>query len=160
THNHAGTVDLAAASVLGQSVRSLELVLIGDGATTEVRTAVTPLLSDTRVRFIDRPKSSSRAEVVRHEVLAATTSPYVCYLGDDYIVRRHPLALPGDGQKRLASPHPLRVFIEGDGPRQPHLTDPAEPRCRLWHQPPRRNAVSLTGVGHRLDAYLRLPHGW
>ena len=56
-------------------MRSLELVVIGDGATPEVRAAVDPLLSDKRVRFIDRAKTPSRAELVRHEVLAEGTSP-------------------------------------------------------------------------------------
>jgi hypothetical protein len=160
THNHAGTVDLAGRSVLGQSVRSLELVVIGDGATPQVRAAVTSLLSDDRVRFIDHPKSSSRAELVRHEVLAEATSPYVCYLGDDDIMLPDHLAVTLDRLHSVDFTHPLPVFVDGDGILRAHLTDLAEPRCRLWHQRSRRNAVSLTGVGHRLDAYFRLPIGW
>jgi hypothetical protein len=160
THNHAGTVDLAGRSVLGQSVRSLELVLVGDGATPEVRRAVAPLLSDERVRFIDRPKSLSRAEMVRHEILEAATSPYVCYLGDDDIMLPNHLAATVERLREVDFTHPLPVFIDRDGTLQAHLTNLAESRCRLWHQHPHRNAVSLTGVGHRLDAYLKLPHGW
>lgn len=160
THSHASTIDLAGRSVLEQSVHSLELVVIGDGATPEVKAAVALLAPDERVRFIDRPKSSSRAELVRDEVLREATSPYVCYLGDDDIM------LPGhlaDTLDRLADvdfTHPLPVFIDRQGKLQAHLTDLADPRCRLWHEHPLRNAVSLTGVGHRLDAYRRLPHGW
>lgn len=160
THDHASTVDLAGQSVLGQSVRSLELVVIGDGATPEVRAAVVPLLSDKRVRFIDRPKTPSRAELVRHEVLAEATSPYVCYLGDDDIMLPDHVAATLERLKNVDFTHPLPVFIDRDGTLKAHVTDLADPRCRLWHQRPARNAVSLTGVGHRLDAYLRLPHGW
>ena len=160
THDHASTVDLAGQSVLGQSVRSLELVVIGDGATPEVKAAVVPLLSDKRVRFIDRPKASSRAELVRHEVLAEATSPYVCYLGDDDIMLPDHLAVTLERLEDVEFTHPLPVLIDRDGTLRAHLTDLAEPRCRLWHMHPARNAVSLTGVGHRLDAYLRLPHGW
>jgi hypothetical protein len=160
THIHAGTVDLAAASVLRQSVHSLELVVIGDGASPEVKAAVIPLLSDERVRFIDRPKSPSRAELIRHEVLGKVTSPFVCYLGDDDIMLPDHLAATLDRLKTVDFTHPLPVYVGRDGTLKAHLTDLAEPRCRLWHQHPFRNAVSLTGVGHRLDAYLRLPFGW
>jgi glycosyltransferase involved in cell wall biosynthesis len=160
THRHASTVDLAGESVLRQSISSLELVVIGDGATPEVRAAVAPLLSDERVRFIDRAKTSSRAELVRHEVLAAATSPYVCYLGDDDVMLPDHLASTLARLESVDFTHPLPVFIDGAGTLQVRVTDLAEPRCRAWHQHPSRNAVSLTGVGHRLDAYRRLPHGW
>jgi glycosyltransferase involved in cell wall biosynthesis len=160
THNHVSTVDLPGWSVLGQSVRSLELVVIGDGATPEVTAAVVPLLNDERVRFIGRPKTSSRAELVRHEVLAQATSRYVCYLGDDDIMLPDHVAATLERLENVDFTHPLPVFIDRDGTLQAHPTDLAEPRCRLWHQHPHCNAVSLTGVGHRLDAYLRLPHGW
>ena len=56
--------------------------------------------------------------------------------------------------------HPLPACIGAHGELRAHLTDLADPRCRLWHQHPARNAVSLTGVAHRVDAYRRLPHGW
>jgi hypothetical protein len=160
THNHASSVDLAGWSVLRQSVRSLELVVIGDGATPEVRAAVVPLLSDERVRFIDRPKTSSRAELVRHEVLVEARSRYVCYLGDDDIMLPDHVAATLERLENVDFTHPLPVFIDRDGTLGAHPTDLAEPRCRLWHQHPRRNAVSLSGVGHRLDAYLGLPRGW
>ena len=160
THRHASTVDLAGWSVLGQSVRSLELVVIGDGATAEVRAAVLPLLSDERVRFVDHPKTPSRAELVRHEVLVEATSPYVCYLGDDDIMLPDHLEATLGRLRTVDFTHPLPVFINRQGKLQAHVTDLADPQCRLWHQHPSRNAVSLTGVGHRLDAYLRLPDGW
>lgn len=160
THNHANTVDLAARSVLTQSVRSLELVVIGDGASPEVKEAVEPLLSDTRVRYIERPKSASRGELVRRKVLAQATSPYVCYLGDDDLMLEEHLAVTLRRLQEVDFTHPLPVFVDRQGLLKSHDTDLADPRCRTWHLHPLRNAVSLTGVGHRLDAYRRLPHGW
>jgi hypothetical protein len=70
------------------------------------------------------------------------------------------LAATVDRLKKVDFTHPLPMYIDRDGALQPHPTDLAEPGCRLWHQHPQRNAVSLSGVGHRLDAYLRLPDGW
>ncbi len=160
THSHASTVDLACQSVLEQSVRSLELVVIGDGASNDVRKALDPLLSDGRVRFIDRPKTRSRAELVRHEVLSQATSPYICYLGDDDIMLPDHVARTVDRLQAVDFFHPLPVFIDRRGELLAHVTDLADPRCRLWHQHPSRNAVSLSGVGHRLDAYRQLRHGW
>ena len=160
THSHADTVDLACRSVLTQSVRQLELVVIGDGVTPEVRAAIAALPADERVRFIDGPKSSSRAEQVRHQVILEAVSPYICYLGDDDIMLPDHLASTLDRLEDVDFTHPLPVFIDGQGTLGAHLTDLAEPRCRLWHQHPFRNAVSLTGVGHRLDAYRKLPYGW
>lgn len=141
-------------------MRSLELVLIGDGATPEVRAAVEPLFSDERVRFIESPKSSSRAELVRHQILADAGSTYVCYLGDDDIMLPDHLATTVDRLRNVDFTHPLPVFVDRDGTLQVHPTDLSDPRCREWHRHPAHNAVSLTGVGHRLDAYRSLPHGW
>src|SRR5438105_9622579 len=83
THAHASTVDLAIESALAQTVRDLEIVVIGDGASDELRAAVRRTLADPRVRFIDLPKTASRAEEARHEVLLASQAPFACYLGDD-----------------------------------------------------------------------------
>jgi glycosyltransferase involved in cell wall biosynthesis len=160
THRHASTVDLACQSVLDQSVRSLELVVIGDGATYEVREAVRPLLRDTRVRFIEHPKTSSRGELIRHQVLTLATSSYVCYLGDDDVMLPDHLARTVERLETVDFTHPLPVFVDRRGHLRAHATDLADPRCRLWHDHPSRNAVSLTGVGHRLDAYRQLAHGW
>jgi hypothetical protein len=160
THDHADTIDLACRSILSQSIASLEMVVIGDGATPEVRAAIAPLLSDERVRFIDRPKSSSRGERVRHEVLTRATSTYVCYHGDDDIMLTDHLAATVERLQTVDFTHPLPVCIVAHGELRAHVTDLGDPRCRLWHQHPTRNAVSLTGVGLRLDAYRRLPYGW
>ena len=56
--------------------------------------------------------------------------------------------------------HPLPVHVGPDGGWVVHPTDLADPRWRRWHAHQQRNAVGLSGVGHRLDAYRRLPHGW
>ncbi len=160
THEHASTVDLAIRSVLGQDLTELELVVIGDGATDEVRAAVAPLLADPRVRFVDGPKTASRAENARHAVLARARSPFVAYLGDDDVMLPGHLSATVARLRVVDFTHPLPVFINGEGRLVARLTDLADERCRRWHEHPSRNAVSLTGVGHRLDAYRRLPHGW
>jgi hypothetical protein len=98
---------------------------------------------------------------VRHEVLTQATSPYICYLGDDDIMLPDHVASTVDQLQTVDFTHPLPVFIDRHGNLEARVTNLADLRCRLWHQQqPYRNAVSLTGVGHRLDAYRRLGHGW
>lgn len=160
THEHATTVDLAIASVLGQTFEDLELVVIGDGASPAVTRAVESCARDPRVRFVEVPKTASRAERVRHEVITASTAPYVCYTGDDDVLLPDHLQSTVARLEEVDFTHPLPVFIDGDGNLRWHPTDLADRRCRDWHLRPGQNAVSLTGVGHRRESYLRLPTGW
>jgi hypothetical protein len=160
THDHASTLDLAVTSVLRQTLDAIEVVIIGDGVGDDTRDIVSSLLSDRRVRFLDTPKSPSRAELVRHRVLSEASTPYVCYLGDDDLMLADHVESTVERLQRVDLTHPLPAFIERDGSLGFHLTDIADPRCVAWHLRPRCNAISLTGVGHRLDAYLSLPQGW
>lgn len=163
THDHPATLDLAVASALEQTFGDLEVVIIGDGVGDDTRDVAAALVAtDARVRFLDRPKSPSRSEAVRHEVLVETASSVVAYLGDD------DLLLPGHVETMVTLlegadfAHPLPFAVNGDGSLHPHPTDLARPECRQWHLQlhPRRNCVSLTGATHRVDAYRRLPAGW
>ena len=161
THNHASTLDISVNSVLHQSVEAIDVVIIGDGVGDDTRDVASSLMSDPRVRFIDRPKSPSRAELVRHEVLSAARTPYVCYLGDDDLMLPDHLELTMERLQKVDLTHPLPVYIELDGSMGClHLTDISDPRCVAWHLVPGQNAISLTGAGHRLDAYMSLPFGW
>lgn len=159
THDHPSTLDLAVASVLDQSVASLELVVIGDGVGDDTRD-VMAAIDDPRVRFVDTPKSASRAEPVRHGVLSGAASDYVCYLGDDDLMLPGHVATMVEVLQSVDFVHPLPVYLLPEEGFGVHLADLSLPECREWHLHPARNAVSLTGVAHRLDAYRRLPFGW
>lgn len=160
THNHAFTLDLAVKSVLSQSIDAVDVVIVGDGVGDETRDVVSSLVSDRRVRFLDRPKSPSRAELVRHEVLTAASSPYVSYMGDDDLMLPDHLESTMERLQAVDFTQPLPAFIKRDGSMGFYLTDISDPRCTAWHLVAGQNAISLTGAGHRLDAYLKLPHGW
>jgi glycosyltransferase involved in cell wall biosynthesis len=162
THNHATTVDLAVESALNQTVSDLDVVVIGDGVTDDTRDAVRSVLGDDRVRFLDRPKSRSRAEATRHEVLSSVCSPFVCYLGDDDLLLRDHVEQMIGLLAEADFAHPLPLLIDRDGSLRAHPTDLTRPECVQWHlrAGPQHNAISLTGAAHRLDAYHRLPYGW
>jgi hypothetical protein len=160
THDHPSTLDLAVASVLRQTVDALDVVIVGDGVNDNTRDVVAGLLADDRVRFLDTPKSTSRAEPVRHQVLTEALAPYVCYMGDDDLMLADHVESTVSRLRSADFTHPLPAYIDRSGSLRVHPTDIAEPECVAWHMQPQRNAISLTGVGHRLDAYLRLPRFW
>ena len=160
THDHPSTLDLAVASVLRQSIDALDVVIIGDGVGDDTRDVVAGLLADDRVRFLDTPKSASRAEPVRRMVLTEALAPYVCYMGDDDLMLADHVESTVSRLQTADFTHPLPVHIDRSGSMRVYPTDIAEPECVAWHMHPHRNAISLTGAGHRLDAYLRLPRFW
>lgn len=160
THDHASTLDLAVASVLRQTVGAIEVVIIGDGVGDDTRDVVSSLVSDHRVGFLDTAKSPSRAEPVRHKVLCEARTPYVCYLGDDDLMLPNHVEATVERLQGVDFTHPLPAFIKRDGSLGFHLTDIADTRCVAWHLRPGHNAISLTGVGHRLNTYLALSEGW
>ena len=160
THDHAGTIDLALDSVLAQTVTDIEVVVIGDGATDEVRDALDRYPADPRLRTVLRPKSASRAEGVRHEVLTSARSTFVGYHGDDDLMLPDHLEYLLELLEDADFANPFPMAIAPDGSAFWHGTDLALPECRDWHQHPQHNSVSLTGVVHRLSAYRRLPLGW
>jgi glycosyltransferase involved in cell wall biosynthesis len=160
THEHASTIDLAVTSVLEQEVTAIDVVIVGDGVTKDVRRAVQPLLDDPRVRFIDAPKSNSRAELIRHVVIAASAAHAVCYHGDDDLMLPGHLRLMLELLETVDLAMPAPLWIDTDGSFRAYATDIARADCRAWHAAPLRNAIGLTGVTHRRQSYLRLPHGW
>jgi GalNAc5-diNAcBac-PP-undecaprenol beta-1,3-glucosyltransferase len=159
THDHASTLDLAIGSVLTQSVDSLELVVIGDGVGDDTRDVMAGL-ADPRIRFVDEPKTPSRAELTRHRVLKSAASNFACYLGDDDVMLVDHIETMVATLQDVDFAHPLPIYIAADGTFAVHPTDVGNAACRNWHLKPEHNAISLTGVAHRLDAYRRLPAGW
>jgi hypothetical protein len=160
THDHASTLDLAVDSVLRQSLDAIEVVIIGDGVGDDTRDVISTLVSDPRVRFLDMPKSPSRAELARHEILSAARASYACYMGDDDLMLPDHVESTVERLQSVDFTHPFPAFVGRDGALDFFLTDISDPRCLAWHMQPRQNSVSLTGAGHRLDAYRTLPHGW
>ena len=77
------TLALAVDSVLRQTVRDLEVFIIGDGVHEVTREAARSLeKADSRVRFFDHPKHARRGEPYRHEALQEARGRVVCYLCD------------------------------------------------------------------------------
>ena len=162
THDHATTLGTSLRSVQEQTFSDFCLVVIGDGVGDDTRDVLADVVRcDSRVVFLDRPKTPRHAEPVRHEVLQQVDSWAAAYVGDD------DLLLPDHLETMLGVleghdfAHPLPVIVTADRGIVHLPTDLSRQDCLAWHlAAERRNAVSLTGVVHTVESYRRLPHGW
>ena len=83
-HDKPTTLPLTMDSVLRQTVRDLEVIVIGDGVTDAVRSVVEGLVrEDDRVRFLDLPKGPHHGERYRHDAIRQARSDAIFYLCDD-----------------------------------------------------------------------------
>ncbi|KAA3632807.1 MAG: glycosyltransferase family 2 protein, partial [Proteobacteria bacterium] len=92
TAGRGALIRYSAGSVLRQTIRDLELFIVGDGVDEETRIVARELCEhDSRVRFVDRPKHARRGETYRHELLTSEASgDIVCYLCDrDLMLSNH-----------------------------------------------------------------------
>ena len=79
-------------SVLHQTVREVEVFIIGDGVAEPTRRIIRNYeADDSRIRLFDHPKHPRRGEVYRHQALSAEAKgEIVCYLCDrDYMLPDH-----------------------------------------------------------------------
>ncbi|MFO1540449.1 MAG: glycosyltransferase family 2 protein [Chloroflexota bacterium] len=162
THDHAATLGHAAASILGQTWRALDLVILGDGVDDATRAVARGLAeADPRVRFLDLPKGAGHGEEHRHRLMEAGTAPVVSWMGDDDLAFPDHIAemlrVLGDGDFA----HPLPIVVRDDGTLRYLPAQIAEERWRAWHlHPTPQNTISLTGATYTRAAYARLSRGW
>jgi hypothetical protein len=84
THDRAATLDLSVRSIQQQTVPNLEIVIVGDGVTGEVRDVARGLASaDSRIAFHDWPKAPERGGENRDRAVNAAKSDRIFYNDDD-----------------------------------------------------------------------------
>ncbi|MGN6276815.1 MAG: glycosyltransferase family 2 protein [Solirubrobacterales bacterium] len=161
THDHAATLDLAVRSALEQTVAEIEVLIVGDGVSEEVREVASGLgREDERVRFLDLPKGPNHGEVHRGTAIERTEAEIVCYLCDDDLLLPEHVESMREllGEADLA--HSQNGFFDPDGAWHHIFADLSAPACREWVLQPGQNVVALTGTAHTAAAYRRLPYGW
>jgi glycosyltransferase involved in cell wall biosynthesis len=152
--------------VLGQSERELELLVVGDGMGAGTREVVQSYVArDPRVRLYEFPKQRSRGTPNRHHVLTSDASgEIVCYICDRDLWSRDHLARMGAALESHDLAYTQSLMVERGGMRfGPPLLDLGrddhrrffESRIRQFHE-----FLPLSGVGHTMAMYRRLPHGW
>jgi hypothetical protein len=160
THNHGVLLRYAVSSALGQTVREIEVLIVGDGADQATAHEAKALAdADRRVRFLPFPKGPRHGEVHRKEALREARGAIVAYLADDDLwLPSHLESLSGtlnaadfaNGRAVLVLPDQSLGVFPGDfsvaGVRE-RLDGP-------W------NFVGLSSAGHTRALYDRLGSGW
>ena len=163
THDRPRTLRLAVGSVLAPEESRLEVIIIGDGVTPELRDEARALCSeDARVRFMDRDKGPNHGEVYRHDAILAARSDAIFYLCDDDLV------LPGHvgDLLDLLTTHNFVQSMNGrivpGGVVHLYPANLSDPETIRWHlrDDVRFNSVSLTGTAHSKSYYLEVDDPW
>lgn len=90
TYNDAARLPRAVRSVLGQTLRDLEVIIVDDASTDATPDVAADLVrADSRVRHLRRGLNSGGCGAPRNDGLDAAASPYVMFLDSDDELPRH-----------------------------------------------------------------------
>lgn len=148
------------ASIRNQTVRDLEILIVGDGVTDEAREVIAELRrEDCRICFHDFPKHERRGEPYRHQVIQRSRGKNIFYLCDrDLMLPNHVeimtgflrkynfVSTTGIDVKRDQSLN-IRQYVGYLGPGSTVEVSKRVVGC-------------LSCVGHTRDMYNHLELGW
>ncbi|MFN0062861.1 MAG: glycosyltransferase family A protein [Myxococcaceae bacterium] len=159
THDHAPLLRHTIASALKQTVTDIEVLVVGDGVGDDTREVVQGF-RDARVRFFEFPKSPRTGEAHRHQVLSEhARGEVIFYLADDDLLFPNHVEEMGRLLRDADFAHTLPFAFFDENEVYVWTVDLTNP----WYRNgilSGENRVPLTGAGHTLAFYKRLPHGW
>ena len=157
THSHASTLALSVGSALQQTEPDVEVIIIGDGVTEQVRKAAVALAaSDERVRFFDHPKGENHGETYRDAAIREAASDAIFYLCDDDLLMRHHVADLLELLKTHNFVQSKNGYFTVDGQIGPYPGDLAEADtiAQTLRHDIVFSVVSITGTAHSREFYL------
>lgn len=160
THDHGPTIRHSVVSALTQTVKDIEIFIVGDGMPDAARDVVRSVAQlDPRIRLFESPKAPRHGEILRQEALQEAVGQIVCYLSDDDLWMpdhvetmlalletcdfANALPLYWDRRSGLGA---WTVDLEQDYFRQLILSG--------------INRIPLSCAAHTLHRYRTLPYGW
>ncbi|MGH7885099.1 MAG: glycosyltransferase, partial [Thermodesulfobacteriota bacterium] len=155
-------------SILNQTIKDIEVFIIGDGVYDETRKIIHELMEkDERVRFFDHPKHERRGELYRHEALQQAHGKIVCYLCDrDLMLDFHIENLLKYYEKyNFVTSHCFNSLIDGlmDIGVTLFVGEITNKERKLGAGrtlPGTHKGFRLSTLSHSLDLYKKLPFGW
>jgi glycosyltransferase involved in cell wall biosynthesis len=151
-------------SVQAQSVREIEIFIIGDGVDDDTRGTIHDLMAaDARIRFFDFEKHPRRGEPNRHEALKEARGRIICYMCDrDLMLPNHVATLAGLLENADFAHTLISAMTPEGGIRFQAFLDLSDPddRQSILQGWTIENGIPLSCTGHTLAMYRRLPHGW
>lgn len=156
-------LEYSVGSVLKQSETDWELFIVGDGLVESSAVIAKEIAEkDSRIRFFEFEKDSSRGELNRHKLLSdEAEGEIVCYLCDRDLYLSNHISVMYDLLKKHDIGHSLPVIVAQNGTLR--LLRKALDHSRKGHRREilrRGKNLPLTLLAHRMDAYKKLPHGW
>ncbi len=163
THDKHTTLPLAVDSVLRQTVSDLEVLIIGDGVTDALRTAIEVLVAaDPRVRFLDLPKGPHHGERYRHEAILAAHSDAIFYHCDDDLMLPEHVADLLDLLEDHNFVQSYNGFCRPDGELDFYAADLSDQSTidLMLDEDLRHCSVSITGTAHSRRFYELVGEHW
>jgi glycosyltransferase involved in cell wall biosynthesis len=152
TYNWSSVLPYSIGSVLRQTFRDWELLVIGDGCTDD-SAQVVQAINDPRVRWINLPKNTGHQSAPNNEGLRQARGELIAYLGHDDLWLPHHLALAvaaSDGGADVS--YAITELIAPTG--EPPTFAPAE----MDHVGP-HHWIPPTSIVHRATASAKVG-GW
>ena len=116
THDHGATLLYSTRSALAQTVREIEVFIVGDGMSPDTTLAADELEhADTRVRVFRYPKGPRHGEIHRHSALAEASGAIVCYLSDDDLWLPNHVEVMEELLRVADFAHTLGIRVQPDG---------------------------------------------
>ena len=161
THANGAVIRNALDSVLEQTLAEFELFIVGDGAPPETLAILDEYAAgDRRVRAFKYDKGERHGEALRHLALLEADSDAVCYLSDDDFWFPDHLEMMAGLLTDFEFAHTRQISVLPWHAVHGYAHDIGEAAVRERMAAERFNFFGLSVVGHRLDAYRRLPVGW
>lgn len=163
TFDHASTLGLTVRSILAQTHDDLEVLVIGDGVTDDVRDVARALAADDpRVRFLDNPKGPHHGEVHRDAAIALAAGEHIMYCCDDDLFLPDHVAELSDMLEHLDFVQSRNGYLEPDGSLRLWAGELGDPEfvAVLCHEEHPYSFVSVTGTAHTRAYYERAAQRW
>ncbi|QLH43893.1 MAG: glycosyltransferase family 2 protein [Coxiellaceae bacterium] len=161
THDHCQLLNYSIPSVLSQTVRDIEIFIIGDGVPEGTRKIVADFMKqDERIKFFDFPKGARLGEAYRHEIiLQHAQGEIICYHSDDDLMMPHHVAILQHALKNADFAHTLPVLVLADNSLE---ILPVDLGIADFHNMvlTEINRIPLSNAAHTLQFYRSLPYGW
>lgn len=160
TFDHGPLIRHALASAQAQTVRDLEIFVVGDGAPAITREIVERAAADDpRIRYFENPKGERHGERHRHRALGEATGRVVCYLSDDDLWFPDHVATMAELLTEADFAGGMQGWFHPDGWIYGQACNLS---LRQYRSPKTRLGIKLglSSGAHTLAFYRRLPEGW
>lgn len=160
TFDHGPLIRHALASAQRQSVRDIEIFVVGDGAPPITREIVErAAAADPRIRYFENPKGERHGERHRHRALAEAKGRIVCYLSDDDLWFPDHVAVMAELLAEADFAGGMQGWFHPDGRIYAQACDLS---LRQYRNPNIKLGIKLglSAGAHTLAVYRRLPEGW